>query len=246
MNLPSDGPWRAGVWWSPSSAVSAVRAVHAVVAVSVVVASLAAGVAAVAQSEPKARVERLDAAARKTMVGVTWSPGCPVGLDDLRRVVVPFVDFDGARRQGALVVHRDVAVAVGRVFEALFAAQFPIARMDPIEVFRGDDDASTMANNSSAFNCRPSYGADGKLTKRWSQHAYGRAIDVNPVQNPYVLADGSVLDSAARPYLDRSSGAPGMAIRKGVLVAAFAAEGWKWGGNWRSSKDYQHFSVTGR
>jgi D-alanyl-D-alanine carboxypeptidase len=201
---------------------------------------------AMAQSVPKARVERLDDATRKTMIGVTWSPGCPVGLDDLRRVVVPFVDFDGVPREGVIVVHRDVAPGVGRVFDALFAAQFPIARMEPIEAFGGDDDASTMANNTSAFNCRPSYGADGKLTKRWSQHAYGKAIDVNPVQNPYVLSDGSVLDPAARPYVDRSSGAPGMATRKGVLVRTFAAEGWKWGGNWRSTKDYQHFSITGR
>ena len=203
-------------------------------------------VTAVADPSTRSRIERLDAPTKAAMVGVTWSPACPVALDDLRRVVVPFIDFDGTRRTGVLFVHRDVSVNVGRIFESLFAAQFPIARIDPIEVFGGDDDASTMADNSSAFNCRPSYGADGKPTKRWSQHAYGRAIDVNPVQNPYVLADGSVLDPAARPYLDRTSGAPGMAIGKGVLVKTFAFHGWKWGGSWRSTKDYQHFLVTGR
>ncbi len=194
----------------------------------------------------RAVIERLDAAAQQAMIGVTWSERCPVALRDLRRVSVPFVDFSGATRSGALVVHRDVAPAVGRVFLSLFSSRFPIASIEPIEVFGGDDDRSTMANNTSAFNCRLSFGADGAPTKRWSQHAFGRAIDVNPVQNPYVLANDSVLDPAARPYVNRKLGEPGMAVGGGVLVKAFAAEGWKWGGNWRSAKDYQHFSVTGR
>jgi hypothetical protein len=194
----------------------------------------------------RAIVERLDPATQQSMIGVTWNEGCPVALRDLRRVVVPFVDFSGTTQRGALVVHRDVAAAVGRIFVSLYSAGFPIASIEPIEKFGGDDDRSTLANNTSAFNCRPSFGADGAPTKRWSQHAFGRAIDVNPVQNPYVLADGSVLDPAARPFLDRRRGAPGMAVRGGVLVKAFAANGWKWGGNWRSTKDYQHFSVTGR
>ena len=191
-------------------------------------------------------VERLDDADRKAMIGVTWEPGCPVGLDDLRRVIVPFVDFDGSEQTGAIVVHRDVANAIGTVFTTLHAARFPVASIEPIEAFDGDDDRSTTANNTSAFNCRPSFGADGKPTKRWSQHSYGRAVDVNPVQNPYVLADGTVLDPNAKKYVDRTIGEPGMAVRGGVLVKAFAAVGWKWGGNWRSTKDYQHFSVTGR
>lgn len=180
------------------------------------------------------------------MVGVTWNEGCPVPLRDLRRVTVPFVDFSGTNRRGAIVVHRDVAAAVGRVFLALFSSRFPIASIEPIEAFGGDDDRSTMANNTSAFNCRPSFSADGTPTKRWSQHAYGRAVDVNPVQNPYVLADGSVLDAAARPYVDRRIGEPGMVVAGGAVVKTFAAEGWKWGGNWRTTKDYQHFSVNGR
>ncbi len=197
-------------------------------------------------STPIFLVESLNDAARKTMIGVTWDVGCPVGLDDLRRVVVPFIDFSATEQTGAIVVHRDVAEAIGRVFVKLHAARFPIASIEPIEAYGGDDDRSTMANNTSAFNCRPSFGADGLPTKRWSQHAYGRAVDVNPVQNPYVLANGSVLDPNARRYVNRSLGEPGMALRTGVLVKAFAAEGWKWGGNWRSTKDYQHFSVNGR
>lgn len=180
------------------------------------------------------------------MVGVTWTEGCPVPLRDLRRVTVPFVDLSGASRRGALVVHRDVAAAVGRVFLTLYSSKFPIASIEPIEAFGGDDDRSTVANNTSGFNCRPSFGADGVPTKRWSQHSYGRAVDVNPVQNPYVLANGSVLDPAARPYVDRRLGEPGMVVAGGAVVTAFAAERWKWGGNWRTTKDYQHFSVNGR
>lgn len=199
-----------------------------------------------AGTKMRAVIEPLDQETQRSMIGVTWREGCPVPLRDLRRVTVPFVDFGGTKRNGALVVHRDVAAAIGRIFVSLYSNGFPIASIEPIESFAGDDDRSTMANNTSAFNCRPSFGADGAPTRRWSQHAFGRAVDVNPVQNPYVLVDGSVLDPHARRFVDRSLGEPGMATRAGVLVQAFAGEGWKWGGNWRSTKDYQHFSVTGR
>lgn len=199
-----------------------------------------------AASSARRVIERLDQAAQNAMVGVSWFTGCPVPLRDLRRVTIAFVDFSGASRTGVIVVHRDVATAVGRVFAGLDAARIPLASVEPIEAFGGDDDRSTLANNTSGFNCRPSFGPDGAPTRRWSQHAYGRAVDVNPVQNPYVLADGSVLDPAARRYVDRRLGEPGMVVAGGAVVKAFAAEGWKWGGNWRSTKDYQHFSVTGR
>jgi D-alanyl-D-alanine carboxypeptidase len=192
------------------------------------------------------RVERLDALTRKAMTGVVWDPGCPVSLDDLRSVVVPFVDFSGATQEGRLVVHRDAANAVGDVFSGLFVARFPIAKIEPIEAYGGDDDLSTLDNNTSAFNCRRAVGATGTNTKRWSQHAYGRAVDVNPLQNPYVRANGTVLDPNAERFLDRKLTEPGMAVRGGTLVSLFATHGWKWGGNWRASKDYQHFSVTGK
>jgi hypothetical protein len=95
------------------------------------------------------------------------------------------------------------------------------------------------ADNTSAFNCRFVPG-----TRRWSAHAYGRAIDVNPVENPY-LAAGRVQPPAGRAYLDRTRVRPGMAVRGGVLVRAFAAAGWPWGGRWRGTPDYQHFSASG-
>jgi hypothetical protein len=110
-----------------------------------------------------------------------------------------------------------------------------------IDEYGGDDYASIEANNTSAFNCRRAVGAG-----RWSEHAYGRAIDVNPIENPYVFADGTSSHRASALYLDRSRRRRGMAYEGGVLVAAFDAAGWRWGGRWTRPTDYQHFSPSGR
>ena len=123
------------------------------------------------------------------------------------------------------------------VFRTLWEARFPLRRLRPVSAYRGSDDASMAADNTSGFNCRFVGG-----TSRWSMHAYGEAIDVNPVENPYVRGS-TVSPPAGRAYLDRSRPRQGMAVRGGVLVRAFAAAGWKWGA---SFGDYQHFSTTGR
>ena len=182
-------------------------------------------------------VEPVDAAA----LPASWRPGCPVGPDDLRRLVVAHWGFDGTVHTGELVVHADVAGDVVSVLGTLFEARFPIERMERVDVYGGDDDASIRANNTSAFNCREVTGGG-----RWSEHAYGRAIDVNPLQNPYVYRDGSVLDPASGPFADRTRGDAGMIHDGDVVVRAFAAIGWEWGGYFRSIKDYQHFSQSGR
>ena len=122
----------------------------------------------------------------------------------------------------------------------LYAQRFPIERMQPIDVYGGDDNRSISANNTSAFNCRAVTGGTG-----WSEHAYGRAIDVNPFVNPYVKGT-TVLPPEAAPYADRSRRDPGMIHAGDPVVQAFLARGWKWGGYWTSLKDYQHFSTTGR
>ena len=186
----------------------------------------------------------LDPATRAAMTGVTWHRGCPVRLTDLRDLTLSYWGFDGATHDGRLVVHRDATVALVRVFGALFAAKFPIEQMVPIEAYGGDDDASTRANNTSAFNCRTAFGA----TSGFSQHAYGRAVDVNPVQNPYVRTNGTTLDPFAQRFADRSAvvGEPGVVSGQGVAVRAFAAQGWGWGGRFIAGKDYQHFSSNGR
>lgn len=176
-------------------------------------------------------------AARMT---ASWRTGCPVGLDELRLLTLTHWGFDGAVHSGELVVHADVADGVAQVFAALYAARFPIERMELVDVYGADDDRSTMANNTSAFNCRAVTGGT-----RWSEHSYGTAIDVNPVQNPYVN-DGSVLDPNAVPFMDRSLGAPGMIVEGDAVVRAFGSIGWSWGGRWSDPVDYQHFSLTGR
>ena len=153
---------------------------------------------------------------------------------------IAYWDFRGRRRVGTLVVHRDAVPAMRSTFATLYAARFPIRRMRPVDAYGGDDFRSIEADNTSAFNCRPATGGT-----RWSQHAYGRAIDVNPIENPYVYPDGTTAHRRSRPYLDRSRERPGMALAGGTLVVAFGRAGWGWGGDWRAPTDLQHFSATG-
>ena len=178
---------------------------------------------------------------RETMTGVSWQPGCPVSLDDLRLVRAAHWGFDGRVRTGRLIVHRDVARDVIVVLRRLYAAGFPIRRMVPVDAYGGSDFRSIEADNTSAFNCRF---VDG--TTRWSEHAYGRAIDLNPIENPYVYADGTTSHRASRRYLRRSPYRAGMAVEGSAVVRAFDAVGWGWGGRWPGVKDYQHFSASGR
>jgi poly-gamma-glutamate synthesis protein (capsule biosynthesis protein) len=175
----------------------------------------------------------------------THRPGCPVALRDLRYLRMSFVRFDGSTRLGEMVVHADHAASVVRVFQRLYDARWPIRRMRLVDDYRGDDDLSMADDNTSGYNCRRVAGTD-----RWSEHAYGGAIDLNPVENPYVTS-GSVSPPSGIDFarIDRSSASdvpPGVVKAGDVVVSAFSDVGWGWGGDWTSSKDYQHFSATGR
>jgi hypothetical protein len=185
-------------------------------------------------------IARIDGAQAKWMTDVSWRRGCPVLLRDLRVLRLSYRRFDGRVRTGRLIVHEDVARDVLGVFRNLYAERFPIRRMVPVDAYGGSDFRSIEADNTSAFNCRYVAG-----TRRWSEHAYGRAIDVNPIENPYV-SGGRTSHRASIRYLDRSRRRAGMAYEGGVLVRAFDAIGWGWGGRWTSVKDYQHFSASGR
>jgi hypothetical protein len=174
-------------------------------------------------------------------LGASWRPGCPVPPSALRSMRIRHWGFDGATHEGELVVHRDAVSDLSVVFRRLFALRFPIERMEPVDAYGADDDRSMAANNTSAFNCR-------RVTdnpRRWSRHAYGRAIDINPVQNPYVVSRRDVRPPAGRAYTDRSDVRPGMIVRGDAVVRAFAAVGWSWGGNFRSAHDPQHFADGG-
>lgn len=186
------------------------------------------------------RVEPLPAGMRAAMTGVSWHPGCPVSLDDLRLVTVPYVDPRGQEQQGQLVVHADHAAAVGSVFQQLHQAGFAVHRVEPAHLHGGDDDALMARNITSAFNCRPVAGGS-----RYSEHSYGHALDLNPLWNPYVRGD-RVLPPSGRAFVDRDSRKLGTIVAGDAVVTAFADIGWRWGGTWRSLKDYQHFSATGR
>ena len=182
----------------------------------------------------------IDGPLAERMTGVSWRPGCPVFLRDLRLLTVKHWGFDGRVHTGRLIVHKDVWRRVASAAYRLYAERFPIRRMQLIDAYGGSDFASIEADNTSAFNCRY---VDG--TTRWSNHAYGRAIDVNPIENPYV-SGGRTSHAASRPYVDRSRRRPGMAYERGALVRAFDRIGWGWGGRWSGAKDYQHFSESGR
>jgi hypothetical protein len=140
-----------------------------------------------------------------------------------------------------MVVHADVADAVVGVFKRLLDTGYPIERMVLVDAYGGSDDASMAANNTSAFNCRQVTGGG-----RWSEHAYGKAIDINPVQNPYVSGSGNAQPPAGAPFVDRSRTDPGVIHAGDAVVQAFGAIGWGWGGSFNSIKDYQHFSASGR
>jgi hypothetical protein len=175
----------------------------------------------------------------RARMGATWKPGCPVGLADLRDVTVSFRGFDGRPHTGELVVHRRVAAEVVSVFARLYRARFPIEEMRLVTTADLEAHPTGDGNNTAAFVCRAA-----RKQARWSAHAYGLAVDVDPFQNPYRRGD-LVLPELASSYLDRARARPGMIRQGDVVTAAFAAIGWTWGGTWRSPKDLMHFSATG-
>jgi hypothetical protein len=173
-------------------------------------------------------------------LGASWGadPGCAQPAE-LRKVTVSHWGYDGQVKTGQLIVHDAYAGRIVTVFRDIYAARFPIERMVPIAAYGGDDQASMRANNTSGYNCRTVAGSS-----TLSQHAYGAAIDVNPLQNPYVR-NGTVDPPEGAPWADRSRTDPGMIKAGDAVVAAFARQGWGWGGYWSSGKDYQHFSASG-
>ncbi len=169
----------------------------------------------------------------------TWTSRCPVARSQLRYVTVGFRGFDGRAHTGELLVNARVADQLVTVFARLFAAGFPIERMRITSTAELDARPTGDGNTTGVFVCRPVRGQTS-----WSQHAYGLAVDLDPFQNPYHSGD-VVLPELAGAYLDRSDRRPGMVLPDGSAVRGFAAIGWRWGGDYRSLKDYMHFSASG-
>lgn len=150
--------------------------------------------------------------------------------NSLTIVTVPYFSFAEMKGEGQLVVHKDLAPEVEEIFTKLFVMQFPIRKMVPIVAYGWNDDVAMASNNTSAFNYRVIAG-----TNRLSHHAYGRAIDINPVQNPYVRADGIVAPAGAVHDLSHQG------TITDAVVSVFTSYGWEWGGDWSDPKDWQHF-----
>lgn len=176
---------------------------------------------------------------RQRMVGHSWHADarCPP-FEALSLLTVDHWNCQGGLGRGELVVAAPLADEVLAIFEGLHAAGFPIARMELVDSFGGDDDAAMAANNTSCFNFRTVAG-----TSVLSNHAFGAAIDINPLFNPMIV-DGAFFPPAGVAYEDRTVLRPGMIVRPGPVVDLFEAHGWEWGGDW-ASKDYHHFAKPG-
>jgi D-alanyl-D-alanine carboxypeptidase len=182
----------------------------------------------------------------KSMQGVSWHGNMPCPKREALRVVqVPYVNFDGELKSGPLIVDASLADEVLKIFTEIAAnATYRIERVQLIDAYGGDDFISIEANNTSAFNCRLTTGA-----KTLSAHAKGRAIDLNPLINPYVDKKGTSHKKSVGFVTKQQrakSDAAGMIKADGLVVKTFKKYGWKWGGEWNSIKDYQHFSKDGR
>lgn len=190
-------------------------------------------------------VTPLPPALEAQMRGTTWKPGCPVPLDDLRLLAVSYWGFDARPHIGPLVVNASASEDLVWVFRQLFDAHFAIHDLKLTREFRPkQEEHDTPGDPTAAFNCRPVVTPFGPSTTTYSQHSYGLAIDINPIENPFVV-DGYVRNKYARPYVDRSRQAVGMIHDGDVVVRSFAAIGWGWGGEWHSGQDYMHFSRSG-
>lgn len=205
---------------------------------------LALPLALVALQQYESTIRPLPAPLESTLEGRFWEQGCPVPLSQLRLLTVSHWGFDGRVHEGQLVVNRDVAGPLAKVFRRLFELRFPIRHMRLDDVYGPRRARPADGDVSGSFHCRravpsPCGGGSGN----WSNHAYGHAVDLNPNENPYVGC-GAVYDPRSRHYVDRSR------LRKGMVtpavVRAFRSIGWGWGGSWAGpTKDYMHFSTTG-
>ncbi|MBN2825883.1 MAG: M15 family metallopeptidase [Campylobacterales bacterium] len=188
------------------------------------------------------KISPIDSSIKNRIIqGNSYRSGCPVGLDDLRYVEVAYHDFKGNYQIGELIVHRSVAKETVNIFRELFAIGYPIRKMELVSNYSGSDFASIEADNTSAFNCRFIGG-----TKRWSNHAFGKALDINPLENPYVNKRGTTSHKRSVLYLKRvhknaSSEDIAMLLPNDKATKIFKKYGWIWGGDWRTIKDYQHF-----
>jgi hypothetical protein len=207
---------------------------------------LALPLAVLALHPQEPSVRPLPPSLRETLEARFWQAGCPVPLSELRLLTVRHWGFDGRPHTGRLVVNRDVAAPLATVFRRLYELRFPIRHMRLQDMYGPQSAQPADGDVSGSFECRqavPSPCTGGTGNGSWSNHAYGHAIDLNPVENPYVGC-GRTRERSRSPFMNRSRPRKGMVTP--AVVAVFRSIGWGWGGAWSgSTKDYMHFSTTG-
>ncbi len=166
-----------------------------------------------------------------------------ITLDELSYVHVLYWDFDGNSAEGELICNQAIAQDLVEIFHELYKAEYQIEKMQLIDAYGGDDDLSMADNNTSCFNYRVVSGSSSL-----SRHAYGLAIDINPLYNPYITYNKdqtiNVSPAAGEDYADRSKAFPYKIDEDDLCCRLFKEHGFTWGGNWNSCKDYQHFQKT--
>lgn len=194
-------------------------------------------------AEYDSHISKITPEVRERMIeGNSYKKGCPLTLEDLRYLRIRHKNFRGKEQWGELIVHKEIASEVVKIFEALYYADYPIYQMRLVSDFGGNDWRSIEADNTSAFNCRKATGS-----KQWSKHSYGRAIDINPIENPYIARNGHISHKASQIYRKRvhqkdTAGDRAVLLQNDKAVKIFKQYGWEWGGDWKGVKDLQHFS----
>ncbi len=184
----------------------------------------------------RSNIAMIPANLQQQMKTSTWHIGCPVPIENLCYLSLTYWGYDKKRHQGALIVHKDVANDLVQIFKILYRHKFPLEKMEPMELFNGNDNAALAANNTSAFNCREVTDQPGIF----SQHSYGRAIDINSKINPYTKGR-LVLPASGLQFVDRNKPYPGKITKNSLIHKIFSQYGWDWGGNWYDVQDTQHF-----
>ena len=180
---------------------------------------------------------------QRMLQGNSYKNGCPVSLKDLRYLQIKYKNFNDENAIGELIVHKSVAKEVVKIFKELYRIGYPIKKMKLVSDYKGNDWQSIEADNTSAFNCRNATGS-----KKWSKHSYGKAIDINPIENPYISKSGSISHKASLQYRNRDHRLDvypdnwAILLKDDHATQIFKKYGWKWGGDWHGVKDYQHFS----
>lgn len=194
-------------------------------------------------AEYQSSISEITPEIKKRMIkGNSWRKGCPVSLENLRYLRVTHLDFKGKDVMGEIIVHKDISHEVIKIFESLYDIAYPVYKMKLVSDYKGNDWQSIESGNTSAFNCRNATGS-----KKWSKHSYGKAIDINPIENPYIARNGRISHKGSLIYRKRvhqkdTYADKAVLVKGDKAIQLFEKYGWIWGGDWSGVKDYQHFS----